>query len=91
MRIGDVLAPSVPWSYYTLTATKEIALYTTGPIESGKWAGSYAAILATSGGEVIERQYATRRKDAKARALKWVKTRSPESYFRRTYVIQEEP
>lgn len=81
----------MPWSYYTLSATNELAIYTTGPITSGKWAGSYAAILATAQGQVIELQYASRRKDAKARALKWVKTRSPESYFRRTYMILEEP
>lgn len=90
MKIQDSLPPGVPWAYYILT-TNELAVYTTGPITSGKWAGSYAVILATRHGDVIDLQYASRRKDAKARALKWVKTRSPESYFRRIYKIEEEP
>lgn len=64
--------------------------WTTQPLPSGPWAGSYMALLFGPKNELLDRQYASLRRQAKARAVRWRREHSPGTHFGQ-FTIKEQP
>lgn len=85
----EVLALPVRWRYYE-GEHGHLMFWTTQPLPSGSWQGSYIALLFGPDNRLLQQQYAELRRQAKARALRWHRRYSPGTHFG-NFTIKEQP